>query len=171
MTYILKQISSFILPVTALILVPLAIERQWEIEFDVFLTAGILSAAGGLFLLVICITMFIRIGKGTLAPWSPTSMLVRSGIYAYTRNPMITGVLAILLGESLAFHSIPIFIWFIVFFITNTAYFHLSEEPGLVKRLGQEYLDYKQNVPRWMPRLTPWKSPGANGKQAMDKRS
>ncbi len=157
MTRILKHLSSFILPITVVGLVPLAIEKNREVSFGVFLVAGILSAPVGLILLTACIAMFIRIGKGTLAPWSPTSRLICAGIYAHTRNPMITGVLAILLGESLVFHSAPIFIWFIVFFIINTAYFHLSEEPGLIKRFGKKYLDYKRNVPRWIPRLTPWK--------------
>ena len=32
-----------------------------------------------------------------------------------------------------------------------------GEEPGLAKRFGDDYLHYKQNVPRWIPRLTPWK--------------
>jgi protein-S-isoprenylcysteine O-methyltransferase Ste14 len=160
-----KQLSSFILPITVLILVPLAIERHWEVAFDIFLIVGLLSAATGFILMIGCIAMFIRIGKGTLAPWSPTEKLVCRGVYAYTRNSMITGVLGVLLGESLVFHSIPIFIWLIVFFIINTAYFLFSEEPGLAKRFGREYLNYKQNVPRWIPRLTPWKPQGNRGRE------
>jgi protein-S-isoprenylcysteine O-methyltransferase Ste14 len=156
----LKQLSSFILPVTAMILVPLAVERRWEVEFDIFLITGILSAAGGIILFISCIALFIRIDKGTLAPWSPTQKLVRTGIYAYARNPMITGVLAVLLGESFIFHSIPIFTWLVSFFIINAVYFTYFEEPGLVKRFGQEYLDFERNVPRWIPRLTPWKPQG-----------
>jgi hypothetical protein len=34
----------------------------------------------------------------------------------------------------------------------------LEDEPGLVKRFGDEYLRYRNNVPRWMPRLSPWKN-------------
>ena len=37
-------------------------------------------------------------------------------------------------------------------------YIPLVEEPGLLKRFGEEYLTYKRNVPRWIPRLTPWES-------------
>jgi len=62
-----------------------------------------------------------------------------------------------LLGESLLFHSKNIFTWFVLFFIINYVYFILSEEPGLEKRFGAEYLEYKRNVPRWIPRLKPWK--------------
>jgi len=35
-------------------------------------------------------------------------------------------------------------------------YIPLGEEPGLAKRFGDDYHLYKQNVPRWIPRLTPW---------------
>ena len=30
-------------------------------------------------------------------------------------------------------------------------------QPGLEKRFGEEYLRYKHHVPRWIPRLTPWR--------------
>ena len=33
----------------------------------------------------------------------------------------------------------------------------------LVNRFGEEYLTYKRNVPRWIPRLTPWE--GEAGQQ------
>jgi protein-S-isoprenylcysteine O-methyltransferase Ste14 len=47
-----------------------------------------------------------------------------------------------------------------LFFAINHVYFILSEEPGLEKRFGQEYLEYKKNVPRWIPRLKPWNQGG-----------
>jgi protein-S-isoprenylcysteine O-methyltransferase Ste14 len=30
------------------------------------------------------------------------------------------------------------------------------EEPHLAQRYGSEYLDYRQNVPRWIPRISAW---------------
>jgi hypothetical protein len=36
--------------------------------------------------------------------------------------------------------------------VVNTVYIPLAEEPGLVKRFGEEYLAYMRNVPRWIPR-------------------
>jgi protein-S-isoprenylcysteine O-methyltransferase Ste14 len=76
---------------------------------------------------------------------------------------MITGVLAVLLGEALVFHSVPILAWFVVAFAINHVYFIAFEEPGLVERFGEEYLEYKKNVPRWIPRLRPWKPEEAKG--------
>ncbi len=37
-------------------------------------------------------------------------------------------------------------------------YIPLIEEPGLARRFGDDYRLYKNNVPRWLPRLTPWKA-------------
>ena len=102
--------------------------------------------------------LFMNVGRGTLAPWAPPKKLVVIGRYCYVRNPMISGVLIALLGESVVFGSIAIFSWFILFFVINHVYFIHSEEPGLVKRFGSEYLSYRNNVPRWIPRLSPWKS-------------
>ena len=55
------------------------------------------------------------------------------------------------------FTSIAIFIWFIVFFIWNIIYFKNFEEKDLIKRFGQQYQNYKKNVPILYPRLTPYK--------------
>jgi protein-S-isoprenylcysteine O-methyltransferase Ste14 len=36
-------------------------------------------------------------------------------------------------------------------------YVPLIEESKLAERFGDEYLVYKENVPRWIPRLSRWK--------------
>ena len=72
------------------------------------------------------------------------------------RNPMITGVLLMLLAEALLFQSGPIAIWMGIFFIGNAVYFPLVEEKGLEKRFGHDYRTYKTHVPRSIPRLRPW---------------
>lgn len=118
---------------------------------------GIICLIIGLCLVVSTVKLFLNVGKGTLAPWDPTQKLVVSGPYAYVRNPMITGVVLILLAESLIFYSSALCIWAIVFACVNIIYFILSEEPGLRKRFGKEYEEYCNNVPRIVPRLTPWK--------------
>ena len=70
---------------------------------------------------------------------------------------MLIGANLLLIAEALLLKSWPIFIWMIAFVIINTVYFVLSEEPQLEKRFGQAYADYKHNVPRWLPRLTPYR--------------
>jgi len=69
---------------------------------------------------------------------------------------MISGVVLLLLAESLWFQSRPIALWMMIFVIANMIYFPLFEEKGLEKRFGEDYHRYKTHVPRWIPRLQPW---------------
>ncbi|MEI8376557.1 MAG: isoprenylcysteine carboxylmethyltransferase family protein [Planctomycetota bacterium] len=118
---------------------------------------GCVSICLGLGLIVWTNRLFITVGHGTLAPWNPTQKLVVRGVYRHVRNPMITGVICILLGEAVFFGSLSLLCWFGFFFLVNMIYIPFGEEPGLEKRFGEDYLLYRQNVPRWIPRLTPWK--------------
>ena len=115
----------------------------------------------GLVLLVATIRLFLMVGKGTLAPWNPTQRLVVQGVYRHVRNPMISGVFSVLLGEAALAASLPLVVWFALFVIGNAVYIPVAEEPGLVKRFGDDYLAYQRNVPRWIPRLTPWVGEGS----------
>lgn len=156
MKNIIKQLISFILPITALILVPLYIERNFSIKNLWTLLIGLFIGVIGLYIMTMTISTFIRIGKGTLAPWSPTRKLIIGGMYGYVRNPMIMGVLTVLIGESIAIKSLNIFIWTGIFFVISNIFFVLYEEPNLEKKFGNEYREYKRNVPRWLPRLKPF---------------
>ncbi|MGD0854684.1 MAG: isoprenylcysteine carboxylmethyltransferase family protein [Dehalococcoidia bacterium] len=160
-----SHIKSLVLPFTVLLVIPglilwitgfrigWGLSMPWE---AVVVLAGAVLMGNGLYYLAMCIWIFMKVGQGTLAPWSPTKKLVIIGPYRQVRNPMISSVLAILLGETIAFGSLGIFIWFLLFFGINNVYFVLSEEPGLEKRFGEDYRIYKKNVPRWIPRLRPW---------------
>ena len=102
------------------------------------------------------LTFYSKGGEGTPGPWRPVSNLVISGPYRYVRNPMLSGVFFLLLFESIFFSSMPIFFWFIVFFLVNIIYFKISEEKELIKRFGIDYENYKKNVPMLFPRFTPY---------------
>jgi protein-S-isoprenylcysteine O-methyltransferase Ste14 len=157
MAIILRHLFSFILPVTVLIVIPYLIERNLAVRWHWATIPGGVFIFLGLGIMILTIRMFARIGKGTLAPWDPTRKLVTGSLYGYVRNPMILGVFTVLLGEVMLFLSSEIAVWAFLFFVINTLYFILSEEPGLEKRFGKEYLEYKQNVPRWIPRMKPWR--------------
>ena len=155
-----------VLPFTAAVVVPtlvlyqngvgrLAYERAapWNV---LTLVAAAVLVAVGLLLFVSTATLFVKVGRGTLAPWNPPQHLVLVGPYRHVRNPMISGVLFILSAETLFFASLSLLAWLAVFLLVNAIYIPLLEEPGLEKRFGEEYAHYKRNVPRWIPRLTPW---------------
>ena len=118
---------------------------------------GGIVVALGLALIVQTVALFATVGKGTLAPWDPTARLVVRGPYRRVRNPMISGVLCVLLGETLLFGSPAVLAWFAIVFAVNAVYFPLVEEPGLRRRFGAEYDAYRSAVPRWLPRLRPWR--------------
>jgi protein-S-isoprenylcysteine O-methyltransferase Ste14 len=113
---------------------------------------GAIVLAGGIILFSWCVVLFARVGRGTLAPWDPTRRLVAVGPYRYVRNPMISGVAAVLSGQVLLTGSRILALWLVVFVAINQAYFLLSEEPALERRFGESYREYKARVPRWIPR-------------------
>lgn len=153
-----------VLPATVAILVPIWIARRLGagVSFpDSFVgslavAAGLMSAAVGVVLFVSCLRLFAREGDGTLAPWDPPRVFVVSGPYRYVRNPMITGVIAVLLGEALVLRSLPHLAWALFFAALNLVYIPIVEEPSLERRFGDSYRRYCEHVPRIVPRPTPW---------------
>jgi protein-S-isoprenylcysteine O-methyltransferase Ste14 len=151
-----KQLRAIFMPFTVTVVVPALIVWQSGDRLGWGAIPGALLVAVGLFLVAWTVTLFARVGEGTLAPWDPTQRLVVVGPYRHVRNPMISGVLAILLGETLAFWSWSLFVWFLAVFAVNAVYLPLVEEPGLSHRFGGDYERYREHVRRWVPRLRPW---------------
>lgn len=120
-------------------------------------TAGLVAIVAGLALALWCVTLFVRVGQGTLAPWDPTRRLVVAGPYRHVRNPMITGVALLLAGQAAWAGSWKLAAWLAMFVVVNHVYFLAVEEPGLVSRFGDDYREYAAHVPRWIPRRTPWR--------------
>lgn len=167
MKYLLRQLSSLIAPIFFCIVFPyiLMSNRYQAPLFNssiLWILLGALVCFAGLAVFVLTVRMFILIGNGTIMPWDPTRKLVTVSLYGYVRNPMILSVITIEAGEALLFDSYWLALLAFLFFAINTVYFIFSEEPGLEKRFGPEYVEYKKNVPRWIPRLSPWR-PGQTG--------
>jgi protein-S-isoprenylcysteine O-methyltransferase Ste14 len=150
-----------LLPFVVVVVVPywlLASYAAADTRWSGLWVVGLALFACGLALFAWCVGLFARVGQGTLAPWDPTRHLVAVGPYRHMRNPMITGVAAMLAGEALLFGSWTVALWAGVFVAINHAWFVSVEEPGLERRFGASYRAYQANVPRWIPRLTPWTS-------------
>ena len=60
-------------------------------------------------------------------------------------------------GEAVLLRSWALASWLLIFFLANAVYFPLSEEKSLERRFGDQYRMYKSSVPRWIPRLRPWR--------------
>jgi protein-S-isoprenylcysteine O-methyltransferase Ste14 len=127
-----------------------------EPVWQTILAAALIVA--GLTPLLESIRRFIYVGRGTLVPAVPTEHLVVSGLYRYLRNPMYTGVLAAVAGEALLFRSRSMVVYAALLWLGFHLFVCLYEEPTLARRHPVEYPLYKRHVPRWLPRLAPWRS-------------
>lgn len=159
-----------LLPFTVAVLVPLWIARRYGIGFGLADSpAGLLIQLAGVAVLAIGVALFLASlrrfageGDGTLAPWDPPRRLVVRGPYRYVRNPMISGVLLVLLGEAMVLLSGPHLVWALIVAGANLVYIPLLEEPALHDRFGEDYAEYCRHVPRLLPRLRPWSPDGGD---------
>ena len=67
-------------------------------------------------------------------------------------------VLAIILGQALLFGSWWLVLYAGIALAAVVAFVKGYEEPTLTRTYGEQYLEYRRNVPGWWPRLTPWRA-------------
>jgi len=48
-------------------------------------------------------------------------------------------------------------VWGVLFWLFTFAVVVIVEEPSLQQQFGEEYRTYCKNVPRWVPRVIPYK--------------
>ncbi|MBM4384750.1 MAG: isoprenylcysteine carboxylmethyltransferase family protein [Deltaproteobacteria bacterium] len=159
-----------LLPFSVAVLVPLWLVRRNGVVLALGDSAAVVAAqvvgvallALGLTLFVASLRRFASEGHGTLAPWDPPRELVVAGPYRYVRNPMISGVVLTLFAEALVLLSLPHLARAAAFLTLNAIYLPIAEEPQLARRFGAAYREYCANVPRVIPRATPWTPPRAS---------
>ena len=152
------------LPGMVAMAIPIWIVRRNGVRFaaPVDLVSGAIVFGGvgllmvGLALFAASVFYFWSRGRGTLAPWDPPRVFVVDGPYRFVRNPMISGVIFVLLGEACILRSRPLVEWAGLIALINAIYIPLLEEPMLVARFGEPYTRYKKAVRRFVPRLRPW---------------
>ena len=145
---------SSILPPRGLLLALVAqlplIATHWPLSPGVFevIAGGILVVAGAA-LNVWSAKLFERATVG-ICPFSPAPVLVQSGPFAVSRNPMYVGLVALSLGLTVVtgvfanvWNSAALAIWL------HHAYV-LPEERFLRERFGAAYDEYARRVPRWL---------------------
>lgn len=120
------------------------------------IAAGALLIAAALAVLLHAFARFAIEGTGTPAPVAPTDKLVVGGVYRYVRNPMYVAVISIILGQALIFAHWPLVAYAALVGAAMAAFVRGYEEPVLARRYGAQYEDYRDAVPGWLPRLTPW---------------
>jgi protein-S-isoprenylcysteine O-methyltransferase Ste14 len=153
------------LPFVVTVIIPTAIiaaggSSDWGLDGAsraATIVAGLALGAVGLSLFVWTVRLFAALGRGTLAPWDPPERLVVAGPYRYLRHPMIASVALVLAGEAIGLAATGIAVELGAFVAINAVYLPLVEEPALMRRFGADYERFIGHVPRWLPRLTPWR--------------
>lgn len=151
---------SVVAPGTLVGLVPWLITR-WEppgtsAGWRVAQVLGVLLIVVGLVPAVFAFVEFAKAG-GTPLPLTPTQHLVVSGFNRYIRNPMYVGGLLAIVGQALLFGSLALGAYAVFGWIVTASFVRWYEEPTLARQYGDEYEEYRRNVPAWRPRLLPWR--------------
>jgi len=145
---------------------------HWRFEppllgFAAFRYLGAALILAGLPVLIDSFARFALQGLGTPAPIFPPRHLVVSGLYRYVRNPMYVSVGSIVLGEALLFGSVDTLTYAIAVWLGFFIFVLVYEEPTLRRTFGAEYDEFCANVPRWIPRFTPWHGPAAGAAESV----
>ena len=119
--------------------------------------AGVALIGAGLPVLLDAFRRFALEGLGTPAPVFPTRHLVVRGFYRYVRNPMYVALVALIVGQGLVLGSAPLLGYAALLWLAFHGFVLLYEEPTLRATFGAEYDAFCADVPRWVPRLHPWR--------------
>ena len=146
----------------------------WEFRpaflgLEVTRAIGVLLILIGLPGLVDSFARFALQGLGTPAPVAPTKNLVVTGLYRYVRNPIYLAVVAIILGQAMLFGDWRLVLFGAVLWLAFHLFVLAYEEPTLQETFGAEYEAYRANVPRWVPRVVPWRAPESGWRQPAKK--
>jgi protein-S-isoprenylcysteine O-methyltransferase Ste14 len=119
---------------------------------------GALAVAAGAALVLMCGVILSNRGIGTLRgeEWFMPKEFVASGPFRFVRNPMSLGGAVLMAGIALCHRSaLGLGLAAALFLVFHLVVVWL-EEPGLERRFGDSYREYKSHVPRWLPRCRPW---------------
>lgn len=113
----------------------------------------------GTLLVMWSIFHFVK-ARGTPVPCNPPPTLVTAGPYKHARNPMLSGLFILLFGLGGLLRSVSLtFVFTPLFICLNILELKIIEEPELVRRLGDEYINYRKRTPMFVP----WLGKKANG--------
>ena len=79
-----------------------------------------------------------------------------TGFYRRVRNPIYVGLVTIVFGEALILGDDRLLVYAAILWLFFHFWVLVIEEPTLERSFGDEFANFKANVPRWLPRLTPW---------------
>lgn len=114
-------------------------------------TLAVLMGLAGALLILVSSVSLIRY-KTTLNPMRPelTAVMVKTGVYQYSRNPIYLGLLIILTGWAIYLNNI-LSMLLVPAFVHYMNRFQIEpEEKALHHRYGTEFEEYRSLVRRWL---------------------
>jgi protein-S-isoprenylcysteine O-methyltransferase Ste14 len=103
----------------------------------------------GLALLASFNSLFHRAGTA-VEPWKPTTAIVTTGPYRLTRNPAYLGMALVYIGIAVMSQALWALLPLPLVLAIIDRGVIAREERYLERKFGQEYLDYKRRVRRWI---------------------
>ena len=94
--------------------------------------------------------ILFRRSRTAVFPTRPTSAIVQTGPYRYSRNPIYVGMFAIIAGAAIALDSLWQFAALALFYLVIRWGVVAREEAYLARKFGAEYADYVSRVRRWL---------------------
>ena len=119
---------------------------------------GAIMIFAGVSGLVDAFARFALQGLGTPAPIAPPRNLVVTGLYRHVRNPIYVAVVVIILGQAVLMGDWRLIVYGALLWLSFHVFVVAYEEPTLEQTFGREYEAFRAAVPRWIPRMTPWRS-------------
>lgn len=114
---------------------------------------AVVSLLAGLAIVGVSYSELVFVGAGSPSPTAGRTVhLVRSGIYAYSRNPSVIGKLLGVLAVGLVLNSFSFCFLLVPFLLTGSLIEKVwRQEPVLVEIFGAEYEQYRAEVPLFFP--------------------
>ena len=88
--------------------------------------------------------------RTSLRPDRGANALIRTGPFRYSRNPLYLAVCLLIVGIGVWVNSLWILVMLIPLFLVMSRAVIAREERFLEHKFGQEYLDYRVSVRRWL---------------------
>ena len=134
------------------LLAGLVLELIWPIADPTTIVRVVVGIAGFAAWLVLdgnAMQRFRHAGTNMI-PFKPSTALVTSGVYRFTRNPMYLGMAAFYVGIAVAAGWIWALVLLPLVILAIDRLVIVREEPSLERKFGTAYTDYKSHVRRWI---------------------
>jgi protein-S-isoprenylcysteine O-methyltransferase Ste14 len=110
---------------------------------------GVIPLAAGVILNLVADRDFKK-RQTTVKPFEKSTVLITTGVYRLSRNPMYLGFELILIGLALLLGSLTPLAVVILFPALMESVFIRAEEQMLARQFGQRWIEYNEEVRRWI---------------------